>query len=310
MRVLPILLSVALHVAVIAFGVLYQPSPNLHVDLRKKVYTVDLVQLKPAVGKKVAQPAPPAPTVSPDPKPESAAKQASAPAPPEPVVPAPEPRPKTIVATAKKIPEPTPVKKISPKKRPETPKKKPAQTKPAPNVPPQKKPPTKPKSPPKPKPPVKKTPRQLSAEEIMAAALGDAKKKASSSAKPNGASAQDVLSRELASLQKTVGSSAGTGSAAGGAGAVVEEIFGTLVEGQVKEHWRFPRLGNLGLAAVVEIVVDPAGQVISKRVLTSSGRSDFDASCLRAVEEAGTLPDPPERKRWTVRITFNLAEQG
>jgi colicin import membrane protein len=297
MRLLPVFLSVVLHVAVIAFGVLYHPAPKMHVDLRKRTYTVDLVKLQaPAEKKKKAPTAGKPPSLQ---KADQAPKPASSRARPDSkaAVPAPKPKPKPkkIVNTAKKVPETAPARKISPKKRPEPKRKKPAPAKPER------------KAPPKPKPPVRKTPKGPSAEEIMAAALGEAKK-AAAKAKPRGPSAQEVLAREIASLKKSVGDAPVAGSARGA--AEVEKIFGIMVEDQVKEHWRFPRLGNLGLSAVVEVVVDPAGRVVSKRVVTSSGRADFDASTLRAVEEAGDLPSPPERKQWTVRITFNLAEQG
>jgi len=304
MRMLPVLLSVGLHMAVIALGVLYDPAPNLHVDLRKRTYTVDLVKLQAPAGKKVTKPAPATPNVAPAPKPKPAAKPSPPPAAPEPAAPVAvlKPKPKKIVKTAKKIPKSSPVKKISPKKRPETKRKKPIPAKPERKAPP------KAKTPPKPKPPVRKPPKKQTDAEIMAAAFGDAQKEVSSSTKSKKTSAKDVLAREFASLEKSVGGTPGPGG--GGAGGVVEEIFGGLVEEQVREHWRFPRFGSLGLAAVVEIVVDPSGQVVSKRVVTSSGRADFDASCLRAVEEAGSLPEPPGGKRGTVRITFNQDEQG
>ncbi len=303
MRFLPVFFSIVLHVTLLAFGALYHPAPDLNVDLRKRSYTVDLVTLPtPAPPEKKPRSRPSDTPVKTAPaKTPPAVKSAPAqtrPAPPEPVQASqPKPQPKKIVKTAKKPPKDAPTKKISPKKRPEVKREKSVPAEPVRKAPPS------PKSP-----PVKKPSSEPSSEEILARALGSARQKASDDEKNKARSAQDALAQELASLQKSVGSSSADGS--GGAAGVVEEIFGAMVEEQVRGHWRFPRLGNLGLSAEVEIVVDPTGQVVSKRVIRPSGRADFDASVLRAVEEAGELPDPPERRRWTVRITFNLAEQG
>ncbi len=159
------------------------------------------------------------------------------------------------------------------------------------------------KVPPKPKP----KPKEPTADEIMAEALKAAK---SDAAKKPKLSAQEMLQRELAELKREVGGSTATaGSSAGSVGASTGQmVYAQDVVARIKPHWRYPLAGtNQNLSAVVELKLTAEGTINSYRLVKSSGRADFDASVLKAVDETKRLSAPPASLR-TIQITFNLQE--
>ncbi|WP_462325027.1 energy transducer TonB [Desulfoplanes sp.] len=109
MRLISLFFSIALHAALIAAGVYASMGSSIHVDLGKRVYTVDLVSLPPA---------------SPS-EPSGSIKKAASPKKKK-VATSPKPPPKP-----KSKPKPQPAKKISPKKSP-PPRKRAAKKKPDP----------------------------------------------------------------------------------------------------------------------------------------------------------------------------------
>jgi len=69
------------------------------------------------------------------------------------------------------------------------------------------------------------------------------------------------------------------------------------VRDRIQEFWHpLERLvkEQPDLTVVIELHIDNAGTILSPAVLRSSGNPSFDASALRAVERAATLPLPPE----------------
>ncbi len=273
-------LSLLLHVGIVGLGLIqWSFGKSLHVRLdRPVVYQVDLVTLAPpAPGKPLPakQAAPSAPAATEQAKP--------VPVPPKPSAPTPAPQPKAEV------------------KIPEQPKKAPAPAKPAPQ-PKEAKPAPTPKQPPANKPPKKAEPTR---EQILAEALGAAQKDVAQRDK------LDERAQALASLRQ--GAASGTGGADGEPGGVAAgsllEVYAQMVESRIKSHWRFPQVGSRpDLSATLEIQLSMDGQVLGSKVVRSSGRSDFDASTERAVEETGQLPAPPRPEMRTLRITFNLQE--
>ena len=128
-----------------------------------------------------------------------------------------------------------------------------------------------------------------------------------------------ALENELSGLRESVAEEdsalglpgAGTGNATGGASSEdgLIAIYAKLVEMAVKENWRFPRLhSERVLVAKVEIHVNPDGGILDYKLLVSSGRPDFDASALKAVDETKQLPIPPRPDLSVLRINFNLQE--
>ncbi len=158
------------------------------------------------------------------------------------------------------------------------------------------------KAPPKPKP----KPKEPTADEIMAEALKAAK--ADAAKKPK-LSAREMLQRELAELKKEVGGGTAAGSSAGSVGASTGQmVYAQDVVARIKPNWRYPLAGtNQNLSAVVELKLTAEGTINSYRLVKSSGRADFDASVLKAVDETERLSAPPASLH-TIQITFNLQE--
>ncbi len=63
----------------------------------------------------------------------------------------------------------------------------------------------------------------------------------------------------------------------------------------IKKNWRLPEwLANKPLTAAVFIRFDERGQILEKKLLRSSGNSDFDKDALQAVVQSVPFPTPPE----------------
>jgi len=60
----------------------------------------------------------------------------------------------------------------------------------------------------------------------------------------------------------------------------------------------------------VELRLNKAGEILAARMVNGSGRSDFDASVMRAIEDTKTLPPLPETLDATLLITFYNTENG
>jgi colicin import membrane protein len=87
-----------------------------------------------------------------------------------------------------------------------------------------------------------------------------------------------------------------------------KKLYASLVEQRIKQNWRFPPVGgDSNFVAEVRVRVEASGEIAEYSIVRGSGRSDFDDSVLRAVEETGSLPKPP-RDLNTISITFNLQE--
>ncbi|MDY7001396.1 MAG: TonB family protein [Thermodesulfobacteriota bacterium] len=202
----------------------------------------------------------------------------------------PKPRPVVLNKPAP-APEPAPLPKaeeISPAEK-KVPEKKPVPEKPA-----------------KPKPDPKR---------VLAEALTHAKKDVAWLERMD----RKALEKELSGLRESVAEEdsalrlpgAETGNATGDASSEdgLIAIYAKLVEMAVKENWRFPRIhSEKVLVAKVEIHVNPDGGILDYKLLVSSGRPDFDASALKAVDETKQLPIPPRPDLNVLRINFNLQE--
>ncbi len=276
MKSLALAFSIFLHLALFGMAVYMSRGAHVRVNLDVPVYNVDLVSLgRPAPAPK----APPAPAEQP-----KAQEAPKAPPAPEKAVdikeqPAPQPKPEAKPATeakpeAKPKPKQPEATEISPKKTD--------------------------KAPPKPK------PKEPTAEEILAEALKAAKSDASKKPQP---SPQDVLKRELAALQKEVGSSKPAATGGGDVGASTgQQVYAQDAVARIKPNWRYPLAGtNQNLSAAVEMNLTADGAITNFKLVKSSGRADFDASVLKAVDETKKLSPPPANMR-TIQITFHLQD--
>jgi len=286
-------LSLALHAMLVTVAAL-NLSAVLKVDMDKPMYTIDLVSLNvsedPAAGE--TGEAAGAPPLLAEGQPEEQAKeQSAAPIPPAPAA-AEKAKPEPKADDAKPIAD----KKVEDKKQDKKEEKAPA----------------------------KPEEKKLSREELLKQALQDVKQDVSSKAQTAKAPAPkpDPVAGELAALRKSTGGNiftaggtgpggagGGKGTGAGGTGSGLMSVYGDIVKQVIKKNWRYPAFGTENNVAVtLEIKIDPQGKILSSKVVTPSGKPDFDDSTMRAVAETETLPPPRVKTLDTLRITFNLQE--
>lgn len=286
-------LSLSLHAALLALAIV-GVGDRLKVDMDKPMYTVNLVSLNqsedPAAGETGEAAGGPPPQEAQ----EAAAQAEEARAKPIDLK-AEKPKPEPLKDDGKAISE----KKVDEKKKPEPEKKKEPEKKPE--------------------------EKKKSKEDLLKEALQDVKKDvaASDKAKPKSdAPKKDAVASELAELRKGAGGNifttggtgpggagGGKGTGAGGTGSGLMSVYGAIVEQAIKKNWRYPVFGaDKNVAVVLEIKIDPKGAISSSRVLTPSGKPDFDDSAMRAVVQTEKLPPPPTRTVDTLRITFNLQD--
>lgn len=311
--------SIALHLVVLVGGAYVSTGTHIKLNLNKRMYEVDLVgppnKGKPgaksapaAAGKAVQKPAP------------KDAKTVKAPDEPK------KPEKKAVPSeTAKAIPlDSVNATKVA-EAKPEEPKKpepkKEAPKKEEPKKEETKKEAAKTEAAKKEEPKAEKKP---SKEDILAEALGEATKTAASTKGSQGAAksgskggSKDALADALADLGREVSGrgTRGDGTAEDGDGEGVssgslDQYYATQVVRAIRQNWRFPRLSNIVLATTVELTVNKAGEILGSRMVNGSGRSDFDASVMRAIEDTKKLPPLPETLDATLVITFYNTENG
>lgn len=302
--------SIALHLAVLVGGAYVSTGTHIKLNLNKRMYEVDLVG-PPNKGKPGAKSAPAAAgkaVQKPVPK---DAKTAKAPEEPK------KPEKKAVPSeTAKAIPTDTANATKVAEAKPEEPKK-PEPKKEAPKKEEPKKEETKKEVAKKEEPKAEKKP---SKEDILAEALSEATKTAASTKGSQGAAksgSKDALADALADLGREVSGrgTRGDGTAEDGDGEGVssgslDQYYATQVVRAIRQNWRFPRLSNIVLATTVELTVNKAGEILGSRMVNGSGRSDFDASVMRAIEDTKKLPPLPETLDATLVITFYNTENG
>lgn len=292
-------LSLGMHVMLIALAVI-GVGDGLKVDMDKPMYTVDLVSLNPSEDPAAGETGEAAGGPPPQAEQDAASEQSAAASKPAEPIKAEKAKPEPVRDDAKAISE----KKVEDKKKPDVKEDK---------KPPEKKPEEK-----------KAEEKKPSKEDLLKEALQDVKKDVSSKdkAKPEAPKGRDAIASELAELRKGTGGNiyttggtgpggagGGKGTGAGGTGSGLMSVYGAIVEQAIKKNWRYPVFGsNQAVAVVIEIKIDPRGKISSSRVLTPSGKPDFDDSAMRAVSETQSLPVPPSKSVDTLRITFNLQD--
>ena len=161
-----------------------------------------------------------------------------------------------------------------------------------------------------------------SPDQVLAQALQSARKDAAKREQQN----RDALSKELAALRESAGgqgAGVGTGGGSGRAGAgggtgtgvglgsAAGMAYLRAISQMIKQHWRFPQIsGKNVLVAQVEIRLDRTGKILEFMLVGPSGREDFDASALKAIDEtrqSESLPPPPQGLT-EMRVNFNSQE--
>jgi colicin import membrane protein len=319
-------LSLALHILVLVGGTHFAVGTHIKIDPNKRMYEVSLVGA-PNKGKPGARtaarpgtpppqearqkpPAKAAPEVQEIPEQKKPEKKAAPQKPEKKAVPpdTAKPIPKETV-NATKVAEAKPEEKPKPeaKKKEEKPK---AEAKKE-----EKKPEPKKEEP-------KKAPKKApSKEEILAQALADAGKavktadRSGASTKTSKGSSSDPLADALADLGREV-SGRGTrgdgraedGEGTGESSGSLADYYATQVVRVVRPNWRYPGRSAVELTAGVELKINRAGEILAARIISSSGRSDYDASIMRGIEETRQLPPLPAGLPTTLIIHFSSNE--
>lgn len=301
--------SIALHLVVLVGGAYVSTGTHIKLNLNKRMYEVDLVG-PPNKGKPGAKSAPAAAgkaVQKPAPKDAKTAKAPEEPKKPEKKA-APSETAKAIptdTANATKVAEAKPEEPKKPEPKKEAPKKEEPKNEVAKKEEP-------------------KAEKKPSKEDILAEALSEATKTAASTKGSQGAAksgskgaSKDALADALADLGREVSGrgTRGDGTAEDGDGEGVssgslDQYYATQVVRAIRQNWRFPRLSNIVLATTVELTVNKAGEILGSRMVNGSGRSDFDASVMRAIEDTKKLPPLPETLDATLVITFYNTENG
>lgn len=270
------ILSLLIHglvFAAVILGPIQSREPS--VDLDKPVYEVELVR-----------PPQPEPEKTKEPEPEQKADQSQEPAKEkeEASKKTPQDRPKAV---AQRIPSQEPRTEKVPRKS-KAPERK--QEKAEKRIDPEKKRPRK-------KPEASRAP---TGDKVLDQALQDLQKDVAKEREQ-----EQTLARELAKLRQQQRSSGESGSVRT---AQRKKLYASLVEQRIKQNWRFPPIGgDVDLVAEVRVRIDQNGAIAEYTLISGSGRSDYDDSVLRAIEETAKLPKPPQDLD-TINITFNLHE--
>jgi colicin import membrane protein len=91
----------------------------------------------------------------------------------------------------------------------------------------------------------------------------------------------------------------------GEAGTAMQLASGRL-QAAVRSNWIQPPTSTLGLSALINVHVRPTGEVISARVIRSSGNALFDRSAEIAVLKASPLPIPTNPRYYKYLKNFNF----
>lgn len=234
----------------------------------------------PRVAQPAKAPPPPAPVPAPEPEPAPpppAAAPEPAPAPPPPAEPPPPPKPVEIPVT-REVPKPAP--KPQPKPAPKPPKVVKPEPKPEP------KPAPAPEPKPAPKPPAKAVPK-AEPKEAAPPAKGPTKEETDRIRKAN-------LDRMMNDLSQDQLHSAGPSADHAG-----------RIKARIKPNVFFTESVSGNPLATVEVRCSPTGQIIGRKLLTSSGVQAWDDAVLRAIDRTEVLPlDEKGRIASVMQIDF------
>ena len=294
------LISVLLHCSLLIF-LLVGGALAPKIDIPPPSYQVDLISLAeqggregPIVPKDVSGSKP---TTAPD---AGAAKPAAEVKPP--------------ASNAVQVPDKVPDKPKEDKPKEEKPK---VEEKPKPEEKPKEDKPKVEEKPKEEKPKEEKPQPQKPQKDPVADALSAAQKSADKNDRPRAAGGDQDIADAISTLrnqesQNTLsGGGEGAGEGAGyGGGVGIDATYTTVITAIIRKNWTFPGMADRSnLMAVVRVTLSPTGEVTNARIEKSSGRADFDASVLAAVQRSnGQLPPPPNPSLQDLQLNFHEAE--
>lgn len=121
-----------------------------------------------------------------------------------------------------------------------------------------------------------------------------AKAKAEQAAK---AAEERLAQQREENLRRIMAQAGSAGAAPVGTATVTaapSAAYAGLVRNAIRSQLSYPGdLSQIARAAEIEVNAAPGGSIISRKLIKSSGTSDFDEAVLRAIDKAGSLPRNP-----------------
>ncbi len=165
--------------------------------------------------------------------------------------------------------------------------------------------PSKPVAKPEKKPPPKKPAVKKVAKKTPAAAKPAPKKPAvkkvavkkpekTATPKPEAKPQPKITHEELAAIARAELAETVAAQEQSSATATADEMaasFAALIRQTVVSYWSRPPSARNGMEAELSIQLIPTGEIVSVRVIRSSGNTAFDRSAMNAVQKAGVFPE-------------------
>jgi len=79
-------------------------------------------------------------------------------------------------------------------------------------------------------------------------------------------------------------------------------LYISLVQQKIWDEWIHPQFSSEDLEAVLSFQIDRKGNIISPKIVKSSGNYLFDHSAMKAIMKAGPLPPPAVEDEFVVRF--------
>ncbi len=181
-----------------------------------------------------------------------------------------------------------------------------------------------------------------SSDDILKAALANAKSKAKPVKGSGGSGSGSAISSALAQARRSAGGegegggggtglgggwgigggdgsgSGGDGNGGGGGGGRgdgpggggIYDVYSGMVLLAVRPNWHYPSYNRSRLVASVRVKTDASGKILDAKLERSSGRADYDASAVNAVLRTKVLPKPPTPAEQNILINFNSLEMS
>lgn len=108
---------------------------------------------------------------------------------------------------------------------------------------------------------------------------------------------QDISNESKnAAINKARNRVVSAGSALTGLDKIEAVQYIQLLDSRIKESWTLPQwLLNKNLKAQVQVKFNTLGQILSTKLLLSSGNSTYDNYCLQAINNAAPFPKAPNK---------------
>ena len=86
------------------------------------------------------------------------------------------------------------------------------------------------------------------------------------------------------------------GTALTGVDKLQSNEYLSLIDEKIKSNWQLPQwLINKPLKAKVLLKIDPTGQILSSKIIQTSGQPTYDNYCLEAVQKSAPFPTVPTK---------------